>query len=99
MPVYKFTDRSTGKARIVLANNQAQGLRHVAESAFDVSIVRSQQLAAIVTRPGAPTIERAEGYKDTGPETQDLPLSEPSTPREPSVPDEYFARMGPESSP
>ncbi len=80
MPVYKVHNKAAGTSTYVLANNIAQAIRHVAESVFDTAIVRSQQIAELVTRPNPPVIERATEYKDRGPETQDLPLQDPSAP-------------------
>ncbi len=80
MPVYKVHNKAAGTSTYVLANNIAQAIRHVAESVFDTTIVRSQQIAELVTRPSPPVIERAAEYKDRGPETQDLPLQEPPAP-------------------
>ena len=57
--IYLVTDTETNKHRLIRAANQAQAIRHAAQTRFDIEVAGQDDLVSLLTH-GVP-VERATG--------------------------------------
>ena len=70
--IYLVTDVETNKHRLIRAGNQAQAIRHAAQTRFDIEVAGQDDLVALLTSGipvepagGAATMDMFEDVKET----------------------------------